>query len=1179
MQPLPPNLTPTQGAPDIAKEPNQSVDQPAAGDGIPTGVTDLPTQPRTLGEHVIRLDETDVPTGFPAHGAPNPSDSSAAATRCPDDSLIHVANHLPVMMASPATWLGARGYRIDRLIGRGGYGEVYLADHPKLPRQVAIKVPRADVVLTAEFKRRFLDEANIVAQLDHPNVVAIYDMISEPYPAIIYEYCGDGTLQTLQANDGKPLDEATTVKLFLLVADALAFAHNRGVLHRDIKPSNILIQAAANRGDAHSFLFNGGWWTPKLADFGLAKVYGDGHTETATGMVAGTPEYMSPEQAIGRSRDVGTFSDTFSLGVVIYRTLIGHVPFPATSRINSALKIENGDYVIPRRARPELSVDIEAVIVKSLRPSPFDRYRDASELLGDLNRLIQGQPVHARPYTWRDRVTQAVKRYPIAAVSTLFALISFLLIVAMIWRTSLQQKAVIAEMEKINRELAAAIVKTALSEQSEFQQRVQLEKLRYASEMRLCQESFLKGDIKGYQALLNNHIPTPGQMDHRGFSWYWLWDQGHAAPYTIDSFGSPAHCVRFSPDERWLAACGADGSLRVYATDGWATQLSLITDQSEVNGVSFSSDGKWIVTMGDDGTAKIWDWQNNRLVTTIKCHTKIAYSGGFIDNDTKLVTCGNEPQIRIWNLRDSNSMEAELVAHTDSVDSFHISEDESLLVSAGAEGARIVWDLNSYKPIAIKKALRSQRASDVVMVSDNNHNSPRFFSASLTGGSGQNALLMLEERDSEHRRVLLTSTSGIQTFCVSPHGNLVAVGDREGGVTLLDASEILAQDAAPDTNPSIIGRWTGHSDRVYSAAFSPSGKHLVTCGKDGNVLRWEPTANQRAQYASITDIDATTANETWTAADYADQSQQVFAVSNRPAIDRWDVNENKLTRLCQFESAGAVEGLVVSDDGNRLFTSDGGGNIRRFDIDQKSGTITQAWHLYNEIDSPPRSCDFALSKEGNILACAHSRNRFSLSLIDANTGELLVKHAPEPWFSTDSFGVAISPLTRGRDFGRVAYTFGGDVMAIDWIADGTDGKKIRIVEERLLKSDSDTVPRIAFQDHSTIIATTTRNQLIKWDLDGNHGLEVFSGQSRPLKILRPLPDGREVWTASGRNTIMTWCLHTENSLIELPIVEVGVDGNVHTIGREVMGFVNGQKLFWQPLLTRWPDELNQTWAK
>lgn len=1144
-------------------------------DGKPTGGFELPTQQRTLGDEVIRLDCGDAPTALPDEDEPDGSPASDARQRNPDESLIDLSDLALTITQSPATWLGTRGYRIDRILGRGGYGEVFLADHPKLPRQVAIKVPRADVVITAEFKRRFMDEANIVAQLEHPNVVTIHDMIAEPYPAIIYEYCDGGTLQDFNQANGDSIDESTAIKLFALVTDALAFAHNRGVLHRDIKPSNILLHAASYRGDAHSFEFKGRWWTPKLADFGLAKVYGEGNTETASGMVAGTPEYMSPEQSIGRSRDIGTFSDTFSLGVLIYRTLIGYVPFHADSRIATILKIENCDYVIPRRARPELSVDIEAVIVKSLRASPPERYRDAAELLGDLNRLRQGQPVEARPYTWRDRVAQTVRRYPVAVVSTLFSLVGVVLVIAMIWRTSLQQKAVIAAMESINRELAEAIIRSEASEKAEMRQRQLSEKLRYASEMRLCHESFRKGDIIGYQKLLGNHIPAEGQPDHRGFSWYWLWDQGHAKPHTIDQFSDAAYWVEFSPDEKWLAACGADGAVSIYSVRDWSLQKRIETDQGEVNGASFSSDGTRIVTSGDDGTAKIWDWQRSELLTSIESHADIAYAARFISDDKKLVTCGNEPTIRIWDLANSNIPAGVLIGHSMSVDSIRISSDEKMMVSAGADGATFVWDLDSQQSIATKFSLRKQRVSDVALVPDGD--TMRFLSAALPGNSGDNALLMLEGFESDQRRALLASASGIQTISVSAQGNQVAVGDRNGGLTLLNISDILRDSTSPDTVPSIIRRWNGHRERVYCVTYSPSGKHLVTCGKDGNVLRWQPGASQSTRFMTLDEVAGASEQEKWTAYAYADEARQVFAVSDAPAIDRWDVNAGGVTRVLQLKPGAAIETLLVSPDGKRLLIADMHGKIQRFDLDSASDQYSKSWEQSETVDSPPTTCSLALSPDAAILACVYCRNQNVLALFDANTGTPIARHTPNNWLSTDSFGIAISPNTSNRDYGRVAYAFGSDVVVVDWIADVASPGSVRLIDERVLKSDSDTVLNLTFLDDETIVATTTRNQLVKWNLNDPSDQQSFSGQPKPLKILRALPDGREVWTASSHNTIMTWCVHTSQNLIDLPITDIGAEGGVRTIGREVTGVVDDRKLFWQPLLSRWPTELNQAW--
>jgi len=516
-----------------------------------------------------------------------------------------------------------------------------------------------------------------------------------------------------------------------------------------------------------------------------------------------------------------------------------------------------------------------------------------------------------------------------------------------------------------------------------------------------------------------------------------------------------------------------------------------------------------------------------------------------------------------------------LTGHSNSVDSIRISADEKYLVSAGADGARIVWDLGTQMSITTKPSLRKQRASDVALISG--ATATRFLSATLPGNSGENALLMLEEFDSDQRRVLLASSSGIQAICSSKEGNRLAVGERDGGVTLLDISDILNDRASPDTVPNIIGRWNAHRERVYCVAFSPSGKHLVTCGKDGNILRWEPGATQSTQYITLDEVAGSSEQEKWTAHAYSDQAQQMFAVSDAPAIDRWDVNADKVTRVARFDPGGTIQTLLVSPDGKRLFISDMHGKIQRFDLDVTSDQFNKSWDRSDPVDDPPTSCNLTLSDDAAILACAYCRNRNVLALFDANTGALIGQHSPLNWLSTDSFGLAISPITKNRDYGRVAYAFGSNVIVVDWIADEASPGNVRFIDERVLESESDTVLNVIFIDHETILATTTRNQLIKWNLGGQSDQHLFSGQTKPLKILRALPDGREVWTASSRNTIMTWCLHTSQNLIDVPITDIGSNVGVRTIGREVTGVISDRKLFWQPMLSRWPAELKQDW--
>jgi len=951
-----------------------------------------------------------------------------------------------------------------------------------------------------------------------------------------------------------------------------------------LKPSNILLQPNSVRGDAQSVQINGKWLTPKLADFGLAKIHGTDFTETATGMVAGTPEYMSPEQVVGRSRDIGTFSDTFSLGVVLYRSVTGQLPFKSESRFGALVKIETGDFVIPRRARGDLSVDMESIIVKSLRPAPKDRYRDGAAMAADLDRLRKGQPVEARPYTWRNRAARNVKLHPVALVSAAFSLIGLLMVTAMMWRTSIQRGRAIESMATLNRELSDAIVNAELSESEAVHQRERFERLLYAADMRLCQESFRKGDIDGYQQILDRHTPSHDGQDSRGFSWHWLWAQGHATPHIIDQFEGAAYFVDFSPDFRWLAACGQDSTLRIYATSDWSPVAKITTDQGEVNGIGFSSNGNLIATTGDDGTVKIWKWDTSELVTAFRAHQGIAYNVRFIENDSKLITCGNEPTIRIWDAT-SGSPVGELLGHNKSVDAIKLMAGGKQLVSAGADSLRIVWDLETLESIQIKQRLGGQRITDIAPIAGASE--PLFVSGTLAGNSGERAQLLLEGTTSPYSKNLLASSAGVQTVCTSGDGRLVAVGDRNGGLTLVNLEPVLRPDAVADASVDLISRFRAHSDRVYSATFSQRAERLVTCGKDGQVLCWHVGPAHRKRIWNINELPEASPDETWTANCYAEKAKQMFAVSDHGAIDRWDPLTGRSQRIGQLDRNTPVDLAVVDDLATRLLIADMNGRLTCFDIE--SNLACQRWMVEQQVENPPVSGEMFCSEDHSIVAWTFSRERLPLLLLDVTTGKRLGLHAPAQWYPTDSFGVALSPECRGTQSGRVAYSFGANVIIVDWVAKNSsesnkgddlqsgDSDTVIFFNEQKLSSDSDSVLKLRFVNHHTLMATTSRNRLVQWDLnDGGH-LSTFSGPPQAIRLLRLLPDGKEVWTSSARSSIMTWNLDAKQNLIEIPLSGISQSGAVTSIGREITGSIDEKRLFWQPLLSSWPESLERPW--
>jgi eukaryotic-like serine/threonine-protein kinase len=264
-------------------------------------------------------------------------------------------------------------YSLGDLLGIGGTAEVYLAHDEILDRDVALKVLRRQHAENEEFIKLFRREARSAAALNHPNVVPVYywGRSEDGRYYMTMEYISGGTLKD---RVGGPLDPSDVIGLGLQVADALRFAHERGVIHRDVKPHNILLTEA---GDA------------KVADFGIARAT-NATTTSQSSPFMGTAGYMSPEQAKGES--VGPASDLYSLGVVLYEALTSELPYSAEDPVALAMKHVNELPRSPREANPEVPKDLAALTLKLLAKRPEDRYSNASALAEDLERVRYGLP-------------------------------------------------------------------------------------------------------------------------------------------------------------------------------------------------------------------------------------------------------------------------------------------------------------------------------------------------------------------------------------------------------------------------------------------------------------------------------------------------------------------------------------------------------------------------------------------------------------------------------------------------------------------------------------------------------------------------------------------------------------------------------------------------------------------
>ena len=275
--------------------------------------------------------------------------------------------------------LGGR-YRIERELGRGGMAKVFLGTDTVLGRTVAVKVLAPQYADDDSFVQRFRREAQAAASITHPNIVSVFDTGSDDgVHFIVMEYVEGRTLAEILAGGGRILPDRA-IDIAIDVDRALEAAHARGVIHRDIKPGNIMLDP---RGDV------------KVTDFGIARVTTTADTVAQTAAIMGTAAYLSPEQAQGLPNDGR--SDIYSLGCVLYEMVTGRPPFLGDSPVAVASKQVLEQPVPPSRLNPDVTGDLDAVILRALAKNPANRYQSADEMRADLERAKRGLPVLATP--------------------------------------------------------------------------------------------------------------------------------------------------------------------------------------------------------------------------------------------------------------------------------------------------------------------------------------------------------------------------------------------------------------------------------------------------------------------------------------------------------------------------------------------------------------------------------------------------------------------------------------------------------------------------------------------------------------------------------------------------------------------------------------------------------------
>jgi hypothetical protein len=335
-------------------------------------------------------------------------------------------------------------YELLEKLGQGGMGVVYRARQRSLEREVAIKLLAAGPWASPDFIDRFRREAQSAAHMQHPNIVAIYEIGSqEDLNYFSMQLVRGPTLAEVLREQGRP-PARTTARLMRFLAEAVDYAHRLGVLHLDLKPGNVLLDDQRRTPWDEAGV-------PLIADFGLARRL-DESLSADSDEISGTPSYMAPEQAQPRARKLTPATDIYGLGAILYELLTGRPPHMARSSQETLRKVLGERPALPRSIAPDVSRDLEAICLKCLEPAPGDRYRDARQLADDLGRHLDNRAVSVRVPPLGERVVRWTRREPrLAMVTAVLALtlLGGLVLTAVLWQRSEEARAV-AEAQRVD---------------------------------------------------------------------------------------------------------------------------------------------------------------------------------------------------------------------------------------------------------------------------------------------------------------------------------------------------------------------------------------------------------------------------------------------------------------------------------------------------------------------------------------------------------------------------------------------------------------------------------------------------------------------------------------------------------------------------------------------------------
>jgi len=690
-------------------------------------------------------------------------------------------------------------FEIERELGRGGMGVVYLARDLKLGRLVAVKVPRTEI-MAEELQHRFMREAAAAARLNHPHLVALHEVGRDGSVCyLVSEYCSGPTLAEWQRARAAPLPAREAATLVEQLADAMHHAHSRGVLHRDIKPSNVMLEPVSETEHERTSVETPRLF-PKLTDFGMAKLMESAGDQTRSGAILGTPAYMAPEQVEGRLHDIDERTDVYGLGALLYELVTGAAPFRGVSDVDTLRQLLLAEPTPPRQLCPSVPRDLEAIVLKCLSKNRDTRYPTAKHMAKDLGRFLLGLPTEARPLTAWDAARKWARRRPaaVALAAVLAGSALALLIITLGYNQRLR-----VEIEQAN------TARHKAEQESEARRR-----LLYAADVRAAYESWRSNNIVEADKLLKRQIPAKHETDLREVAWHLL--SAQCNPQTLSILGHQADvlAVAYSPDGSLVATASKDGTAAVWKAASGQLVHMLRDHRSEVTSVTFSPDGRLLATGSEDNTIRLWRVASGEIVRSLIGHVDHVLAIAFSPDGVQVASGSRDKSVRIWDAESGQPLHT-LSGDIDVVRGVVFVPGRGLLCAGDELGRIHLWRTSDW-----------ERLPGVTLAGE------RFFALAAASDGTQLLAAGREERVrqwqvEDGRLVPLQELSPghsewIRSLAWAPGNAAFASGGADAVIRLWRAG-------AREPHRSLLG----HRGNVWSLAWSPDGRHLASAGADG----------------------------------------------------------------------------------------------------------------------------------------------------------------------------------------------------------------------------------------------------------------------------------------------------------------------------------------------------------